>query len=137
MLILFSIAYFSHHALVADDSKGEVVYREGVVLATHHFRGHVTRCTACILVVLCLVHSSDAKVCDSKIPVLVEHEVFWFDIAVNYAFRVNVLETLKQTSDEELCDSNLRTHITCLILREFAVSTNVVSQVASSQEVHH
>lgn len=115
------------HALVGDDSNGEVVSQVGVVLSVHDFGGHVPRSARCVLRVLIALDTRDSKVSDAEVAVALNDEVLWLNVAVNYVFFVDIFQALHETRNEE----------SSLFFVEFAFCTEVVPQVPPREIVHY
>ena len=73
------------HTLEPNDAHGEVVNSHSVRLATHHLRRHVAWRTRSVFLVFWVPNTSDAQVSDLEVPVLVEHQIFRFNIAMQDA----------------------------------------------------
>lgn len=91
----------SEHAFVADHSEREVVHGDSVVLPAHHLRSHVAGSARGILGVVRVPHSRDSEVCGPEVAVGIEDEVLRFDVAVECAVGVEVLERQDNTGDEK------------------------------------
>ena len=89
------------HAFVANHTQAVKIHSDGVLLATHHLRGHVTRSTACLIFVVVLQESRDPEVTYPEIPFVVEHQVGWFDVSVEDVLGVDVGESLDDAGCEE------------------------------------
>ena len=89
------------HALVGNDSHGEVVDRDSVILTTHHFRCHVTRSTRGILRVLRVPKSGNSQISNAEIALLVEDQVLRLDVSMKNGVLVEVLEAEEHAGNEE------------------------------------
>lgn len=87
-----------------------------MILTTHDLWRHISRCSACICVIVGLDCAGDTQVGDPEIPLIVENQVFWFDIAVNDVVKVEKLETDKDASNEELRLSLLESAATAHVI---------------------
>ena len=72
----------AEHALVADDSHGEVVDCDSVRLLAHDFRSHVAWGSTRIFGVVRVPHACNSQVSDFEVRVAVEHQVFRLDVSV-------------------------------------------------------
>ena len=72
----------AEHALVADDTHGEIVDSNSVRLAAHNFGSHVTWRARRIFLVLRIPHSSNTQVSDLQVAILVEDKVLRLDITM-------------------------------------------------------
>lgn len=97
-----------------------------MVLLAEDLRRHVAGSATCFFGVVFLVKPGDSEVSDSEVPILVEHDVLRLDISVNYAFLVEVVESLQQAHHEELG----------LFFGEFTLFVYMVPQVSPVQQVH-
>ena len=70
-----------------------------------------------------------------KLTIIFKHQILRFNIPVDNVFVVDVLQPCHQTRNEESYN-NGQVGITCLLLWEPSMSTNVVSEVASIQNIH-
>lgn len=85
-----SVPYPSHHAFEGDDSNCEVIDSYSMVLTAHNFRCHVARSSAGFLRVVRIPYSCYAEVGNSEVTLVVEDQIFGFDIPVEYAFIMDV-----------------------------------------------
>lgn len=88
-----------------------------MILFTHHFWRHVTWSAACFFGIVLGPYSSDPKVGDLQVPVLVEDEIFWLYVAVDYQLVVNKTESLDNARYEKLS----------LIFVKYSIPSYVVS----------
>ena len=94
-----------------------------MILPTHDLRCHVAWCPTCLLGVVWVPDPRDSKISDSQVTQFVEYEILWFDIPMQDAFPMNVIQSYYDASHEELS----------LVLWEPPVPRNVISEVSSSQ----
>ena len=99
--VLAVVRSLTEHALVSDDTHGEVVYCHTVILPTHHLRCHIARRSRSIFRVLWVPYSSDTQVSNTQVTLFVEHEILWLDISVQNAVLVQVLQTEQHTRHKE------------------------------------
>ena len=85
-----TVPYPSHHALEANDSNCEVIDRYSMVLTAHNFRCHVARSSTCFLGVVRIPYSCYAEVGNSEVTLVVEDQIFGFDIPMEDAFVMDV-----------------------------------------------
>jgi hypothetical protein len=123
--LLYQLTYSAHHALVADDSDGEVVDSHSMVLSAHDLWGHVPGSPTRLLRVFGVPDPRYAEVGHLQIAFLVEHQVFRLDIPVDDAFIVDVFERVDDAGDEEAR----------LFLGESTVTSYMVPQIAPLQDV--
>ena len=71
------------HAFVSHNAHGEIINCCCVVYSAHHLRCHIAGCSWSILSVFRPPHSCNTEVSDSKIPFLIDDQVFWLDVSVN------------------------------------------------------
>lgn len=95
------IRSFAHHQLVGDYSHGIVVHNERMILSAHYFRSHITGRSAGIRRVLLPKFLGDSEISDAYIAFGIKHEVFRFDIPMNDALVVQVLEPGEHAGNEE------------------------------------
>lgn len=72
-----------------------------MVLPAHDFRSHVAWCARGVFLVFGSPYSSDTEICDAQVAVGVKNEVFRFDVSVDDALVVDVLEALNDAGGEE------------------------------------
>ena len=89
------------HTLETDDAHGKVVDSHAVWLATHHLRRHIAWSARCVLLVFRIPHSSNAKVGDLEVPVLIEDQIFRFYITVQNALLMQILQRDDHAGDKE------------------------------------
>jgi len=109
----------TEHAFEGHDADSEKVYRSGVVLATHHLRGHVAWRARCILCVVLAPDASDTKVSDAHVAISINNKIFGLDISMNDLFLVEVLQAAHKARHEEA---------RCLFV-EAAMATYMVAQI--------
>jgi len=80
--ILSLVRSFAKHALIADDTRSEIVYWDCVWLAAHNFWRHIAGCSGGVFPVVRIPYTRDAKICDPKVAHFVEDEILGFDIAM-------------------------------------------------------
>ena len=119
-------AYKSEDRLEDDDAQGEVIDGDSVVLAAHDLWRHVAGGATGVFLVFGVPDAGDAEVGDEEVALAVEDEVLGFDVAVDDAVVVDVLEALDDAGGEELG----------LGFGEAAVLAAVVAEVAAGFEVH-
>ena len=102
------IRSFAHHQLVGDYSHGIVVHNERMILSAHYFRSHINGRSAGIRRVLLPKFLGDSEISDAYIAYTqllttfgIKHEVFRFDIPMNDALVVQVLEPGEHAGNEE------------------------------------
>lgn len=115
------------HTLVGDHTHSEVINKEGVILAAHHFRRHVAGRAASVLRVVLSPDPSNSEVRDSKIPIIFNHQILRFDVSMNDILVVDVLEARDQTRDKE----------PGRFFVELSVAANVVPKVSAREVVHY
>ncbi len=120
-------SYPTKHAFKDNNSQGEIIYWERVVLPVDNFRRHVTWCTASVWIVLGTHCSGYSKVSYSYISFIINNEILRFDIPMYDAIGVEVLE-----SDDD-ADSKKPDYL----LFEELVLTDMVTEVSSRHEVHN
>eukprot|EP00350_Pseudokeronopsis_sp_OXSARD2_P002725 CAMPEP_0170546500 /NCGR_PEP_ID=MMETSP0211-20121228/4855_1 /TAXON_ID=311385 /ORGANISM="Pseudokeronopsis sp., Strain OXSARD2" /LENGTH=95 /DNA_ID=CAMNT_0010850995 /DNA_START=820 /DNA_END=1107 /DNA_ORIENTATION=- len=81
--------------------------------SAHGFRGHIPRCPTRLDNSIdsslhsrgqILFHwelSGNPKICEHEVAILVEHQVFWFDVSVDDSLAVHVLQRKDQASNHE------------------------------------
>ena len=72
------------HTLVGDYAHGIVIYTYSMILFAHYFWRHITWSAARFFRVILRPYSRDTEIGDLQIPILVEHEIFRFYVAVDY-----------------------------------------------------
>ncbi len=97
-----------------------------MILATHHFRGHVAGSATSVLIVVGPNDTCDAQVGESQVPFPVEHQVLRLDVSVDDAVLVQVVESENETCTEELG----------LVLVEASHLAGVEAEVSSREVVH-
>ena len=107
----------SHHELIADDAKSEVVNCKTVILTAHDLRCHIARSTRRVLRVLRLKNLRDAHVGNSYIAVRLHHDILGLDVPMDHALIVHVFKS----------EHHARKHELCLFLRESATLAYVVA----------
>ena len=99
--VFATIGTFAEHALVSNDTHGEVIDSDTVVLATHHFWCHVAGRSRGIFCILGVPQSSNTQISHTKITLLVEHKVFWLNVSMQDCILVQVLQAQKHARDKE------------------------------------
>ena len=94
--IFAAIGAFAIHALICNDTHGEVVNGHAVVLSAHDFGSHVAGSARRIFGILRIPQTSDTQVCHSQISLLIKHKVLRLDISVKDRIFVQILETQKE-----------------------------------------
>ena len=92
----------SEHHLEPNHTHGKVVDCDAVIVSAHDLRCHVARCAGCVLIVLGLDDSCNAKVSHTQIPVRIEHHVLRLDVPMNDALIVDHVKCQQHACDEEL-----------------------------------
>ena len=83
----------SKHAFVGHYSYCKIINRSSVILSTHYFWGHVAWCSRGVLSILWPPYSSNSEICDPHITIIVNDQVFWFNIPMNNLLFMAVLES--------------------------------------------
>ena len=112
------------HALETNDAHSKVVDSHAVRLAAHHLRRHIAWSARCVLLVFRIPHASDAEVGDLEVPVLIEDQIFRFDITVQNTLLMQILQR-----DDHACDKEAS-----LLFGELLALRQVVSKIAT---LHH
>lgn len=66
-----------------------------MILFAQHFRSHVAWSATGLLRVFLLEVPSDSEVGYSEIALLIENDILWFDIPMDYVTLVEIVECLK------------------------------------------
>ena len=72
----------AEHALVANDTHGEIIDGDTVRLTAHNFGSHVTWRARRIFLVLRIPHSGNTEVSDLQVAIFVEDKVLWLDVTM-------------------------------------------------------
>lgn len=99
--VFATIRTFAEHALISDDTHGEVIDGNTVILATHDFWCHITGRSRGIFRILRVPQSGNTQISHAKITLLVEHKVFWLNVSVQDCVLVQILQAQKHASDKE------------------------------------
>jgi len=83
----------SKHAFVGHYSYCKIINRSCMILSAHYFWSHVPWCSWGILSVLWSPYSSNSKISDPYITIIVNDQVFWFYVSMNNLFFMAVLES--------------------------------------------
>ena len=83
----------SKHAFIGHYSYCKIIDRSCMILSAHYFRSHVSRCSRGVLSILWSPNSSNSEISDPHITIIVNDQVFWFDISMNNLFFMAVLES--------------------------------------------
>lgn len=98
-----------------------------MILPTHHFRGHIARCTARVFLVLWIPDPCNPKVSHPQVPLSIKDQIFRLDVSMNNALIVHILKSLNDASRKELG----------LLLTESPMPADVIPEVSSGQQVHN
>ncbi len=91
-----------------------------------HLRCHVAGSAWCIVRIIGSVNSCDTEVRQLQVPILVDHQIFRFNISMNNLVLVNVLESRDEASNKELCGA----------LIKGSMRTDMKSQITAWEVVH-
>ncbi len=72
-----------------------------MVLATHDFGRHVAGCAGGVLGVVFSPDTCDAEISNAQVPVTLDDQVLWLDVAMNDVFVMYVLQTRDKTGNEK------------------------------------
>ncbi len=72
-----------------------------MILSTHHFWGHVARCTRSLRGIVRAPIACDTEIGKAQIAIALEHKILWLDISVNDTSTMNLIKCFNETSDEE------------------------------------
>ena len=90
----FSLIWtFTVHALICHNSYGEIIYRSGVVLSTHHFWCHISWSSWCILSIFWSPNSSNSEICYPYITLHIYDQVFRLNISMNNLFFMAIFQS--------------------------------------------
>jgi len=98
---LSDVGSSAKHAFVGHDSDSKVIYAGGVVDSTHYFWCHVAWGSRSILRIFRSPDSCNSEVSYSQVSILVDNQVFWFDVSVDDLFLVTDLETSNEAGTKE------------------------------------
>jgi hypothetical protein len=73
-----------------------------MVLATHHFWGHITWCSRGVCTILSGPNLRNSHISDSYIAVALHDQVLRLDVPVNDPLIVHVLKSKNQAAEHEL-----------------------------------
>ena len=96
----------AEHALIGNDTHGEVVNCHTMILSAHNLRRHIPGRSRSVFGVLGIPATSNTQISHSQIALLVENEVLWLDITVQNGVLVEILQAQQHAGDKELYDSN-------------------------------
>lgn len=85
---------FEEEQFKCDDSDGIVVDGVGMVESEDDFGGHVGQGTPILPCVIVVKQGGNSKVGDVRKASLIDHDVFWFDVSMNYFFAVYIPDDL-------------------------------------------
>jgi hypothetical protein len=109
-----------------NDANSVVIDLKGVHLLAQHLRRHIPRRSTRIQALLRLLRPRYSKIRQSKIPKLIKHQIFWFDIPVEYFLLVDELNRGQDTSNEELG----------LLLCELMAEPYLIPEISTRQQIH-
>lgn len=124
--ILTNIGSSPKHALIPYHTHCKIINCNTMVLPAHHLWSHVSWCSRCILCILRIPYSCNSKVCESQNSILIEDQILRFDVPMNNSFLMNVFKGKDHASDEKLG----------LVLSKSSVSSNMVPEITSTEEIH-
>lgn len=113
--------YPSEHQLMRNDAYCVVIDLKGVHLLAQHLRCHVARSATRIQALFRLLRPCYSKISQSKIPEFIKHQVFWFDIPVEYFLLVDELNRGQDAGNEELG----------MILRKLMAESYLIPEISS------
>lgn len=126
--------YLPEHKLIGDNPQRKIVRLEAMIQTADDLRRHIPRRPTRLITVLFLPLPSNPKIRNPDVAGVFEDEVLRFDVAVDYAVLVDVLEGEGDTGDYELWVTGWGTG---LLLGKGLFGAEVVAQVAASQVVQH
>ena len=100
--ILAMVGSLAEHALICNDTHGEVVNGYTVILAAHNLWSHVAGRARGVLRVLGVPQACNTQICDPQVAVLVKDQVLGLDITVQDGILVKIFEAEEHASNEEL-----------------------------------
>lgn len=99
-----------------------------MVHAADDLRGHVTGGSTGLFGVAFFLLPSHSEISDTQVPILLKHQVFGFEVAVDDAFGVDVLQSQDDASSDKLC---IEWELTGLFFIEELVKTEMVAKVST------
>jgi hypothetical protein len=126
------------HALISNDSHGEIVNGYAMILTAHDLGGyislksyliiltHVSRCATRILSVIWVPHSRDTEIGNPHVPCLIKHKILRLDVSMQDTLAMQILQAQKHASHEELG----------LILSKLSMLREVISQIATRHNIY-
>ena len=118
--------YSSLHALESNYSQCEEIDWKGMILGSDHFRCHISRSATCVFMVVGAGNPSDSQVGYSQIAFGVDDKILWFDVPMDDAILVEVVQTQKDAANKEFND----------VLREFVISADLVAKITAGHQIH-
>lgn len=115
-----------------------------MVRPAHNFRSHIARRSRSITAVLWFPYASNSEICQSKVTCstllttyrtfFLENQVLGFDIPVDDAIHVQVLQCHEHASHEKLYIPLI---ITGLLLIKLGVPNEVVPEISTIDQIHN
>lgn len=102
--VLAVVWTLAKHALVGDDSHGEVVNSDTMVLPAHDLRGHIAWRARSILRIFSMPQAGDSQVSYPQITQLIEDQILWLDVTMQDCVLVQVLKAQEHAGDKEFCE---------------------------------
>lgn len=90
------------HEFISYNTKGKIIHSIGVILSTHHFRRHISRCSWSIRAIIRPENFCNSHISDSAISVRFHHYVLRFDISMNYSLIMHVFKSKHHARNHEL-----------------------------------
>jgi len=117
----------AHHAFVGNDSHGEVVCGQAMVLPAHDLGSHVARGAACLARVVRRQDPCHTEISQAQIAFVVKDEIFRLDVSMDNELCVHCLKCVDQAGDKEAG----------YLHRELAFSGDMIPQVSPQEQIHH
>lgn len=114
------------HTLVSDHSDCELVNQKRVVLPAHYLRGHIARCSRCVLCIVFPPNSRNPKISYPQIAIALNHEILRFDISVQNVLCMHVFKSSNETRNKK----------SCRLFVKLSVATDMISEVSAWEVVH-
>lgn len=93
-VIPYRYTYSAHHTFKADDTYSKIVHCHTMILSTHDFRGHVTRCTTCLFGIIRIPNTSYSEIGNSQITFFIKHQILWLDVSMQNTLIMHVFKRI-------------------------------------------